>query len=64
MPYLLFSIGDLFMGDPMNRADYLEMRLKRAFWLVKEMFPDITSKDALLMAGAIVQAFEKLKNTQ
>jgi hypothetical protein len=52
------------MGDPMNRADYLEMRLKRAFWLVKEMFPDITSKDALLMAGAIVQAFENLKNTQ
>lgn len=45
-----------------ERADYQAARLSRAFNMVLDMFPDIDRKRALIMAGAMVEYFDKQRH--
>ena len=42
-----------------DQADYQAERLKRAFNLVLEIFPDANRQRALIIAGEMVKAFDE-----
>jgi hypothetical protein len=43
------------------RADHEANRLKRAFRLARDMFPELDDRRTLEMAGALVYAFNQYK---
>jgi deoxyhypusine synthase len=44
-----------------TKQDYQAERLKRAFKIVLEIFPDANRERALIIAGAMVQHFDEYK---
>jgi gamma-glutamyl:cysteine ligase YbdK (ATP-grasp superfamily) len=47
--------------EQQTRADHEANRLKRAFRLARDMFPELDDRRTLEMAGALVYAFNQYK---
>jgi gamma-glutamyl:cysteine ligase YbdK (ATP-grasp superfamily) len=47
--------------EQQTRADHEANRLKRAFRLARDMFPELDDRRTLEMAGALVYAFDQYK---
>ena len=47
--------------EQQTRADHEANRLKRAFRLARDMFPELDDRRTLEMAGALIYAFDQYK---